>query len=211
MTFACATLKTKMAGVVIVDQPEHLSAFMQPDCAAAIWRRRSTADFQKWVSALSPSQLPQGRVIVQPNAVRSIVTELCEIADTPACTHRDQLIDDITVLSEIFTDLMKSPYLRLRLQAVTNNACRKFHVDAIAARLVCTYRGTGTQYGVSTNGRNPEQVFSTPTCAPILLRGTHWPETPSSGLLHRSPPIEGTGQTRLVLVLDQMFDHENTR
>jgi hypothetical protein len=40
------------------------------------------------------------------------------------------------------------------------------------------------------------------TGAPILLRGTLWPGDPPSGLMHRSPPIEGTGETRLVLVLD---------
>jgi len=31
---------------------------------------------------------------------------------------------------------------------------------------------------------------------------------PVWGLLHRSPPIEGTGETRLVLVLDPVIDPE---
>ncbi|MEW7008160.1 DUF1826 domain-containing protein [Lentilitoribacter sp. EG35] len=35
------------------------------------------------------------------------------------------------------------------------------------------------------------------------------PETPTSGLLHRSPPIDGTGETRLLLVLDPVSDPEN--
>lgn len=38
--------------------------------------------------------------------------------------------------------------------------------------------------------------------APDLLRGTLWLGKPASGLLHRSPLIEGTGETQLVLVLD---------
>ncbi|MCZ4269037.1 DUF1826 domain-containing protein, partial [Rhodobacteraceae bacterium G21628-S1] len=42
--------------------------------------------------------------------------------------------------------------------------------------------------------------------APIILRGTRWPETPVSGVLHRSPPIAGTGETRLLLVLDPIDD-----
>nr|WP_245926135.1 DUF1826 domain-containing protein [Ascidiaceihabitans donghaensis] len=29
------------------------------------------------------------------------------------------------------------------------------------------------------------------------------------GCLHRSPPIEGSGETRLVLVLDPIFDLED--
>ncbi|EBA10922.1 hypothetical protein RCCS2_00532 [Roseobacter sp. CCS2] len=112
-------------------------------------------------------------------------------------------------MAKIFTGLMRTPYLRLRLQAVTTNACRKFHIDAITARLVCTYRGQGTQYGVSRNGRDPARVFSVVTGAPILLRGTLWPAKPASGLLHRSPPIAGTGETRLVLVLDAVDDPED--
>ena len=98
--------------------------------------------------------------------------------------------------------------LRLRFDVVTGNACRKFHVDAITARLVCTYRGAGTQYGMSTDGTDPSRVFAVATGAPILLRGSLWPEEPASGLLHRSPPIEGTGETRLVLVLDPIFELE---
>ncbi|MEM7671620.1 MAG: DUF1826 domain-containing protein, partial [Pseudomonadota bacterium] len=76
----------------------------------------------------------------------------------------------------------------------------------VTARLVCTYRGTGTQYGISPDGRDPQRVFTVPTGAPICLRGTEWPDDQTSGLLHRSPPIEGTGETRLVLVLDPIVD-----
>ena len=112
-------------------------------------------------------------------------------------------------MADIFSDLMNARYLRLRLDAVTTNACRKFHIDAVTARLVCTYRGTGTQYGISTEGHEPRRVFTTQTDAPIVLRGTLWPAEPSSGLLHRSPPIEGTGETRLVLVLDPVDDPED--
>lgn len=116
------------------------------------------------------------------------------------------LVDDIAALADVFADVMHAPYLRLRLDVIKTNACRKFHIDAVTARLVCTYRGTGTQYGISTDGTEPKRIFTVPTVSPILLRGTLWPETPRSGLLHRSPPIEGTGETRLLLVLDPIVD-----
>ena len=118
------------------------------------------------------------------------------------------LVDDISAMADIFSDVMQVPYVRLRLDVITTNACRKFHIDAVTARLVCTYRGTGTQYGVSVDGAEPEHVFTVPTSSPIVLRGTLWPEAPSSGLRHRSPPIEGTGETRLVLVLDPLNELE---
>jgi len=103
---------------------------------------------------------------------------------------------------------MSAPYLRLRLDVVRTNACRKFHIDAVTARLICTYRGTGTQYGISTDGADPKRVFTVPTGAPIILRGTLWPADLPSGLLHRSPPIVDTGETRLLLVIDPVFDPE---
>ena len=209
MTFTRARVRNAAVGVAFADTPEDLKTFLQPGCAAAVWRRQLEPGVQTWIERLDPSQLPQGRIILRPEAVPSAVMALCETASTPDCNEREQLIGDISALTEIFAKLMRPHYLRLRLQAVKTNACRKFHIDAITARLVCTYRGQGTQYGISTNGRDPSRVFSVATGAPILLRGTLWPERPASGLLHRSPPIEGTGETRLVLVLDAVNDPED--
>ena len=123
--------------------------------------------------------------------------------------ERDWLQQDIVGLADIFSDLMNARFLRFRLDVVTTNACRKFHIDAITARLVCTYRVTGTQYGVSSDGDDPRRVFTVQTGSPILLRGTLRPTKPPSSLLHRSPPIEGTGETRFVLVLDPVDDPES--
>jgi len=106
---------------------------------------------------------------------------------------------------------MSTTYLRLRLDVITGDACRRFHVDTLTARLICTYRGTGTQYGVSPDGEAPKQVSTVSTGTPIILRGKLWPEQPASGLLHRSPPIEGSGETRFLLVLDPVSDPEAER
>jgi len=208
MSLVRTIIKDAAIGVAVADAPEQLKSFLMPGCAAAIWKRQPVPDFQKWVNELDPSLLPHGRVILKPQATRAVVTELCDLAKTPLGVQRNRLIDDIAALADIFSNLMQTPYLRLRLAAVTTNACRKFHIDAITGRLVCTYRGIGTQYGISTNGKDPARVFTVPTGAPILLRGTLWPERPASGLLHRSPPIEGTGETRLVLVLDPLNDFD---
>lgn len=192
--------------VAMVDDPEALRGFLKPESAAAVWRRETERSFQSWIDGVEPTQLPQARIVLRPTAVRAALAELCDDAGMPQGPERTHLIDDVTDLAQMFANLMETEYLRLRLQAVTSNACRRFHVDAITARLICTYRGAGTQYGVSADGGDPAQIFTVPTGAPILLRGSLWPETPSSGLLHRSPPIEGTGETRLVLVLDPISD-----
>ena len=189
-------------GLRIVDAPAGLSSIHQPEGAAVIWRRGPVPRFQKWIDDLDPSCLPSGRLILRPDDVHEAALQTCEVSGTPTSEEREILVDDIATLADGFARITHAPYLRLRFDVVTSNACRRFHIDAVTARLVCTYRGPGTQYGISTDGAEPQRIFTVPTGAPIVLRGTRWPEKPKSGLLHRSPPIEGTGQTRLVVVLD---------
>ncbi|MEM8551858.1 MAG: DUF1826 domain-containing protein [Pseudomonadota bacterium] len=196
--------------VAQVSSAQGLSAIRQPGCGAAIWHREPPAGFQQWIDTLDERQLPQARVILRPRSVRTAVSETCEAAGTPDCPERTALIDDISALSDAFARMMDVPYIRLRLDVVTNNMCAKFHVDGVTARLICTYRGTGTQYGVSARGGEPDAVSTAPTGAPILLRGTRWPQTlpheETARVLHRSPPIAGTGETRLLLVLDPISE-----
>ena len=198
-------------GVAIANAPEALTAFLDPGCSAALWRRETPPDVQTWLDALDLDCLPKGRVILPPSAVSDTVAHLCDLSGMPSGPERDWLEADISALATQLSDLLSPPYLRMRLDVVTNNACRKFHIDAITARLVCTYRGTGTQYGISVGGHDPEDVHTVATGSPILLRGTLWPAQPATGLLHRSPPIEGTGETRLVLVLDPVDAMEDDR
>ena len=202
------TLRDAAIGVGVADSPEGLAAIRHPGCAAVIWHRQPVPAFQKWIDGLRPEVLPQARLILRPEAVREVMAEVCDMSGTPPGAERERLIDDVAALSDIFAGLMRARWLRLRLDAVTTNACGRFHIDAVTARLICTYRGTGTQYGISTDGAEPRRIFTVPTGAPIALRGTLWPERPPSGLLHRSPPIEGRGETRLVLVLDMVDDPE---
>lgn len=208
MNLVRTTVKDAAIGVAVADTPEGLAAIHRPGCAAAIWRRQPMPTFQAWIDALDPSDLPRARVFLRPEAVRDAVTQICAASGMPEDAERDRLVDDVAALADTFSDLMRARWLRLRFDVVTTNACRKFHIDAVTARLVCTYRGTGTQYAISPDGADPQKVFTVPTGSPIVLRGTLWPEHPRSGLLHRSPPIEGTGETRAVLVLDPVDDPE---
>lgn len=206
MSAADPALLDTAEGVAVVDTPEQLSLLHRPDKAAVIWQRQPLASFQRWIDALDPDQLPSARLILRPRDVRSALKTICDTSETPDGPERRLLIDDIAALADIFTDLMQAEYLRLRLDVVDTNACRKFHVDMLTARLICTYRGTGTQYGNAVDEADPQQVFTVPGGSPIILRGKKWPEQPRSGLLHRSPPVEGTGETRLLMVLDPISD-----
>ncbi len=194
--------------VGLTDHLDGLNDIHRPGVAAVIWQRQPVPHVQDWIDRVDPAVLPHMRAILQPNAVRDAVEAACDGSGLPDAPERGRLIDDIATLCDFFARLMAVPFVRLRMDVVTHNACPKFHIDAVTARLICTYRGTGTQYGISTNGADPRRVLTVPTGDAILLRGKCWPDMPSSSLLHRSPPIEGTGETRLMLVVDPVLDPE---
>ena len=193
-------------GVFMGNSPDILSAIHRPDCAAAIWHRPLPASFTTWIENLAVQNLPQARLILKPEDVARSVQRLFEEAGTLAGPHQDFLLQDITGLAENFCAIMQVAYLRLRLDIISDNKCSRFHKDAVTARLICTYRGDGTQYGLSSTGEEPAIIKTVPAGSPIIMCGTCWPETPdpgpNSGFVHRSPPIKGTGQTRLLLVFD---------
>ena len=192
--------------IAVAMSPEGLSAIHNLNCAAAIWPRQPLHSFQSWIDALAPEHLPKSRVILRPEHVRDAASQICDLCGTPDCTERALLVDDVAALAHIFAELMRVQFLLLHLDVVATDTCRKFHTDAVAARLICTYRGTGTQYRLSSEAGAAQRIFTVPTGSPILLRGTLCPKRPGSGLLHRSPPIEGTGETRLVAILDPVTD-----
>lgn len=212
MTQDPAVADARVSGLEIVRRPEELDVIRQAGVAAALWHRTPLPGVRHWMNSLPPDHLPCGRVVLHARAVRAAVTALCDGAGTPPGPERDMLIDDIAALADIFAALSGSPYLRLRLDRVSGNACRRFHVDAVTVRLICTYRGPGTEYGEGQgHDDSPREVFNAPTGAPLILRGKLWPGHGTSGFLHRSPPVEGTGQTRLVLVLDPVAEPKAAR
>ena len=194
------------AGVAVTDTPAGLRQFLDPGCAAAHWARDIPSDVRAWLDGLDPASLPRGRMALSVHNIARTVAQICKAHGLAECAERTWLQSDIAALAEILADLMDVRFVRFRLDVIDTNACRKFHIDAIRARLLCTYRGTGTQLGHAEPGHDPDAVMTIPIGAPLLLRGSLWPADPAPGLLHRSPPTEGSGETRLVLVLDPIFD-----
>ncbi len=176
-----------------------------------IWSREIPQEFQRWIDSLTPLNLPSARAVLPVQKVRALVMDACDSVDMPAGPNRDWFVDDVCDLAERYARVMSTPYLQLRFDVVADNACRKFHMDMVRARLICTYRGHGTQYGVAEGDADPQQICDVPTGAPILLRGRRWPDQEPSALRHRSPPIAGTGETRLILVLDAVQTLDDPR
>lgn len=111
----------------------------------------------------------------------------------------DILVDDIAQLSRRFMSVMGVQNIRVRLEAVTTNACKKLHADYTDLRLITTYAGAGTDYAPHGDGDCCLERIPAGTIGLFkgkLFGAGHTP------CMHRSPPIEGSGEARLVLVID---------
>ncbi|MEL7302824.1 MAG: DUF1826 domain-containing protein, partial [Pseudomonadota bacterium] len=66
MTLVRDVVKDAAIGVGIAETPEGLSAIRRAGCAAAVWRRHTLPEFQTWIDALAPDELPSVRMILRP-------------------------------------------------------------------------------------------------------------------------------------------------
>jgi hypothetical protein len=132
---------------------------------------------------------------------------------------RSWLIDDLAQLLERFTVATETKRVRVSFGAVSTDQCRKFHADYVRYRLVSTYVGPGTEW-VPDDAVDREALAHPPDCPCdansrivreqsrvqrarageiVVMRGALHPS--GLGAVHRSPPIEGAGQRRLLLAI----------
>jgi hypothetical protein len=135
-----------------------------------------------------------------PFPIASLETDIAdglEEAGYPRNEDRRVLHDEIASLARRFATLMGCDWIRLRLEIVETDACRKFHADVVTARLLTTLSGPATQW-IETAA--PDRINQLAAGDVAIFKGRLWAEEPM--ILHRSPPIAGTGDKRLLLAID---------
>lgn len=198
---APAPLRGLAAEAASGDRPEILARIREPGVAAAIWRRAEDPAFAGWIESIPPERLPRLRTETPPQGAAAALGAALAAAGTPEGEHAARMIADCAALARRFADIMAAKRLRLRLDVVEDDGCRRFHLDNVPARLLMTLRGRGTEYGALPAAGDPDPVFRLPAHAAAIFRGARWPGPEATGLVHRSPPIRA-GETRLLLVVD---------
>ena len=201
-----ATLGT---GIETCDAAEGLAAIGDPGTELVIWRRALPLCLQTWLERIDASCLPDMRVLVQPSDLRRAVEPHLDDCGMPPGTMRDLLIGDVGDLVSVFARITQSDLVDVRLERVSHDACWKFHRDCVEARLLTTYRGPATEWvqphdaaralREQTQFKGPMERFRIHDVA--IFKGSC--AGSGSGIVHRSPPIAGTGQTRLLLCLNK--------
>ena len=190
--------------ILAAADPGVLMEVRRPDVPLAIWQRPPPEPGILWpLLRLAP--------------FRAVVEDLAEdcalrlAAGLPAPLP-PALLRDIRWLCVSFSVILGRKRLRARLEGITGDACRRFHADYVSVRLICTYAGTGTQW---LDGRSAALLRDgvAPGEAAIrhlgtgdvgLFKGREW--AGDRAIIHRSPPIAGTGERRLLLVIDPAPD-----
>ena len=201
-------IKAPTDGIQIVDVINGLAAIHQPETELVIWQRHLPSGFNEWVEAIDPSSLPHVRILVRPTDFLQAITPLIDEAGLPADQMREILLQDIDRLVFAFAEITNCNLVDIRLERIQHDACWKFHRDTIEARLLTTYRGPSTEWVPLENGAraiNQQREYD----GPLERLGqddvalfTGKTAGPGRGVVHRSPPIKGTGSTRLLLCLN---------
>lgn len=188
--------------------PDLLGRIHDPAVELVVWERSLSFDLAAWLEAVPPRQLPDGRLLVTEPDLSAALAAMLDSCGTPDGPLRAAFLHDVVALAAGFLATMASDTVDLRLQAIRDDACWKFHRDCVAARLLTTYRGPGTQWvqpahsaaALSRQKSYEGPIRQFPRHAVGLFKGSCTP--PAKGIVHRSPAIAATGTTRLVLCLN---------
>jgi hypothetical protein len=154
------------------------------------------------------------------------VTEGLPAASLPDLPGRQALVNDIAFLVALYGDLLGCARVALRLEVVRRAMCPRFHVDRTGIRLLCTWRGPGTQWleedcadrsklGPGAQGLRDEDsgliraargIRQVPPYAIALLKGELWQGNAGRGVIHRSPEVPAAMGPRVFLALDAIWD-----
>ncbi|MEQ9363313.1 MAG: DUF1826 domain-containing protein [Leptospirales bacterium] len=105
--------------------------------------------------------------------------------------------------------------LRLRIDRVEDDMCAAFHTDCYRMRMICTYRGAGTEWTANENVDRREfyslpasdrlidsqRVFRLRAGWVAILKGEGYPGAEGAAIVHRSPAASPE-EWRLVLRID---------
>lgn len=127
---------------------------------------------------------------------------------------RSALIDDLALLQEIVCELLGCAAVGLRLARLGRAMCPGWHVDRVGIRLVCTYRGPGTQWlddqAVDRTGLRSAQTGSAAFIQAdpgeiVLLKGALWQGNTAFGAVHRSPEPFPNAPLRTLVTIDPLW------
>lgn len=193
--------------IVETTSPRGLLDIQRPDVQLVVWRRATAPCLRRWLETVDMAHWGERRFVLEAqDASVAVLDELLEAGYGPDHMARC-LARDVADVAAAYAEATGNVLFELRLEHVTHDACWKFHRDHVHTRMLVTYAGPGTQWVPPEEAaralrrqksyRGPLHDLQEGEVA--LFKGECCGA--GAGIVHRSPPIAGTGQPRLLLVL----------
>ena len=207
----------KIRRTVQGEDPGVLADIFAEEINMAVWQRRLPLPVQQAVQQLLIRQPTfKTALTLSPQSARASLNEAFGVSTAkPAANPLSALSHNIAELVDMFCCLFDLKEAGLRLAALNQAMCPRFHVDKLQCRLVSTYQGIATEWiphdrvnraylGVPSGDgldQNHNDIQRINTGDVALLKGERWEGNENAGLVHRSPkPV--SGEYRLLLTLD---------
>ncbi len=205
------------------DDPEHavfrterigLTHILRPEINLAVWQRDVPSAISTWLSQIRGKDLVErscgiDRELSTKDVETTIRSELL-VGNPVAREGGTELAQDAQQLADLFAQLSGSSSVRLRLDWVTEQQCPRFHADRVPMRLLCTYHGRATEWIAnditlaSPDAEPDETVLNRFSLGDVAIMKGSLGTGHASPLRHRSPPLKGPAEWRLLLVTDPL-------
>lgn len=173
-----------------------LKTIRRPDIALAVWQRPLPASLMAPLAELDAGTVDDLELTIDLPICANALTVNMVVSGYDEVTAR-LLAADIADLAHRFATIVGDTRMKIRLEVIETDACRRFHADYVTYRLLTTYRGQATQWIRAAQADAIEQLRAGDVA---IFKGRRLVGEPP--ILHRSPPIAGSGEQRLLLVID---------
>ncbi|MCX2977827.1 DUF1826 domain-containing protein [Candidatus Marimicrobium litorale] len=197
----------------IGDDAGVLQKVTEPGTDLSLWRRPVEASIVQEIQNLSASDLQNIRQATSRFSFDTDVSGLLREQGLDPMAFQSLRADMLRLIS-IFSTVSEGRELQFRLLTTDSDDCRRFHLDRVYLRLLCTYQGPGTEWLTDAQVDREALVRCRPNSEVMrfgeasrfetfwvgILRGD--PKNISSGQVHRSPPIADSGRIRVLFSID---------
>lgn len=192
-------LPSHLDHLAIGESPRILRQILQPEIGLVLWQRGATPHLLRELAGLNMAGLKDVRFSARLDTLAEQLPAQMWSAGYP---DMPALRAHMLYAVEQLLAAVHAHAVSVRLETIDGDACRRFHADYVMLRGLTTYAGPGTQWIPSDLGTDPDaaDIWEIDRFALAVLKGRLWADEPA--ILHRSPPISGTGQRRLLLVID---------
>jgi hypothetical protein len=213
-------------------RPYFPNSFAVTDCAAGlerifddgvsvcIWHRPVDIAIYTYLDKAMPTVAPERTARVSTADPR--FDEL--LAGLHGAPDPSSFVFELCGLVDLFSSLTGADSIGVRLFCGNTRPCPRFHVDRLGLRMVCTWRGPGTEwiehgavnrqfFAGSANRPPDEHSGLLPPGAQVhqmrpfdigVFKGELWPNNGNRGAVHRSPRLPPLASPRVMVTLDAL-------